>query len=84
MLWVLAYGTRAEDAAQQGMPPARLLYLPTPATGRQRRWVSIFRWRLQPLRQTLERGYLWRRLWLVPKSRPAPPSNLCILYHTGP
>jgi Transposase DDE domain len=84
MLWVLAYGTRAEDAAQQGMPPARLVRPPAPPTGRRRRWVSVFRWGLQALRQTLGRGYLWRRLWLVPEPWPAPPPNLRITYHTGP
>ena len=36
MLWVLAYGTRAEDAAQQDVPPARLVpppSAPPPAAG---------------------------------------------------
>jgi hypothetical protein len=84
MLWGLAYGTRAEDAAQQGVPPARLIRPPAPPTGRRRRWVRIFRRGLQALRQTLGRGYLWRRLGLVPEPWPAPPPNLIITYHTGP
>jgi Transposase DDE domain len=84
MLWVLAYGTRAEDAEQQGVPPARLVRPPAPPTGRRRRRVSVFRRGLQALRQTLGRGYLWRRLWLVPEPWPEPPPNLLITYHTGP
>ena len=84
MLWVLAYGTRAEDAAQQGVPPARLVRPPAPPTGRRRRGVRVFRRGLQALRQTLGRGYLWRRLWLVPEPWPELPPHLLIPYHTGP
>lgn len=84
MLWGLAYGTRAEAAAQQGVPPARLVRPPAPPAGRRRRWVRVFRRGLQALRQTLGRGSLWRRLWLVPEPWPAPPPNLIITYHTGP
>ena len=84
MLWVLAYGTRAEDAAQQGVPPARLVRPLLPRADRGPRWVSIFRRGLQGLRQTLGRGYLWRRLWLVPEPWPEPPPHLIITYHTGP
>jgi len=84
MLWVLAYGTRAEDAAAQGVPPARLRQPPEPRASRRRRLVSVFRRGLQALRQTLGRGYLWRRLWLVPEPWPAPPPGLRITYHSGP
>ena len=84
MLWVLAYGTRAEDAADQGLPPARLVRPPSAPSRRRPRLVSVFRRGLQALRQTLGQGYLWRRLWLVPEPWPAPPPNLRITYHTGP
>jgi len=40
-LWVMAYGTRAEDAESQGLPPARL-HIPSPSQVRKR-VVSIFR-----------------------------------------
>lgn len=84
MLWVLAYGTRAEDAAEQGVPPARLVRPPGPKARQRPRWVSVFRRGVQALRQTLGRGYLWCRLWLVPEPWPAPPPNLMMTYHTGP
>jgi len=42
-LWVLAYGTRAEDAANLGLPPGRLLRPPPHPSWVQRRRVSIFR-----------------------------------------
>jgi Transposase DDE domain len=84
MLWGLAYGTRAEDAAHEGLPPARLVRPPSAPACRRPRLVSVFRRGLQALRQTLGQGYLWRRLWLVPEPWPAPPPNLRITYHTGP
>jgi hypothetical protein len=84
MLWVLAYGTRAEDAVQHGVPPARLVRPRASSPRRWRRPVSVFRRGLQALRQTLGRGYLWRRLWLVPELWPEPPPQLMITYHTGP
>ncbi len=40
-LWVMAYGTRAEDAESQGLSPARL-HIPSPSQVRKR-VVSIFR-----------------------------------------
>lgn len=84
MLWVLAYGSRAEDAEQQGVPPAWLRQpLALPAVYRPRR-VSVFRRGLYWLQQTLGRGYLWRRLWLAPEPWPDPSPQLCITYHTGP
>src|SRR5262245_55330012 len=84
MLWVLAYGTRAEDAAQQGVPPARLVRPLAPLAARVPRPVSVFRRGLQWLRQTMARGYLWRRLWLAPEPWPKPPANLIITYPAGP
>jgi Transposase DDE domain len=86
MLWVLAYGTRVEDAAQQGVPPARLLRPPPlgwwSRARAPRRRVSLFRQGLSWLRVHLLRGRLWRCLWLVPEPWPEPLPQLCILYHT--
>jgi hypothetical protein len=83
-LWVLAYGTRAEDAAQPGVAPAQLVQPTAPPASRRRRGVSVLRRGLQALRQTLGRGYLGRRRWRVPEPWPEPPPNLLITYHTGP
>jgi hypothetical protein len=51
-LWVLAHGTRAEDAARS-VAPARLC-MPPARPGR----LSIFRRGVQPLRHLLMRGRL--------------------------
>jgi hypothetical protein len=67
MLWSLAYGTRAEDAAQQGVPPARLVQPPAVLPRRTPRLVSVVRRGLHWLRYTVARGYLWQRLWLCPE-----------------
>ena len=81
-LWVLAYGTRVEDAAAQGLPPARLRTPPQrPIYGRRK--VSVFQQGLSWLRQQLCRGRLWRRLWLAPEPWPAAPPQLQIIYHVG-
>jgi hypothetical protein len=72
-LWVLAYGTRVEDAAQQGLP---LLQLARPPRG-----VSLFRQGLSWLRVHLLRGRLWRRLWLAPEPWPEPTPQLHISCH---
>jgi Transposase DDE domain len=84
MLWSLAYGTRAEDAAQQGVPPARLMRPLAALPRRTPRLVSVFRRGLHWLRYTIARGYLWQRLWLGPEPWPEPSSPLVITYHTGP
>jgi Transposase DDE domain len=82
-LWVLAHGTRAEDAARLGVAPARLRTPPAapaaPAAGR--RLVSLFRLGLQCLRRLLGRGRLWRRLWLAPEPWPQPPPDLVVHVH---
>jgi Transposase DDE domain len=83
-LWVLAYGTRAEDAEQQGLPPAQLARPPRPAAQEARplhRHVSLFRRGLSWVRVHLFRGRLWRRLWLAPEPWPGPLPHLCIIYH---
>lgn len=79
-LWVLAYGTRAEDAERLQVAPGRLQAppgLPPPAAPRV---CSVFRRGLVWLRRQLLRGALWRRLWLAPEPWPAPPPGLVIHY----
>jgi hypothetical protein len=79
-LWVLAYGTRVEDAAQWGRPPAHLRTAPPPQP-RRPRTVSVFRLGLAWLRQGLGRGRLWQRLWLTPDPWPIPPPTFPIYVH---
>jgi hypothetical protein len=81
-LWVLAHGTRAEDAQRVGVAPACLRTPPAPS-GAERRIVSLFRLGVQCLRRLLGRGRLWRRLWLAPEPWPQPPPNLMVHLH-GP
>jgi hypothetical protein len=80
-LWVLPYGTRVEDAAQQGLPLLQLARSRrAPGRGQQRR-VSLFRQGLSWLRVHLLRGRLWRRLWLAPAPWPEPTPQLHISCH---
>ena len=81
MLWVLAYGTRAEDAANLGLPPGRLLRPPHHPTWVQRRKVSIFRQGRSWLTRQILKGRLWKCLWLEPEPWPALPAQLKIILH---
>ena len=90
-LWVLAYGTRVEDAEALNLIPARLRTPPPPPSPRRRpprpsslfrRGLQVCRW--QVCRWQLLRGRLWRRLWLTPDLWPEPPAELTVLYHGGP
>ena len=86
MVWVLAYGTRAEDAELRGLPPANLRTPPKPlaatsVSAPSKRPVSVFRLGLSRLRQQLPKGRLWGRLWLAPEPWPDPPPGLHITYH---
>ena len=78
-LWVLAYGTRSDDAGAQGLPPAqvRVPRLPAPP---QPRVLSVFQQGLSWLTRQLLRGRLWRRVWLLPEPWPMPPPALQVTY----
>jgi hypothetical protein len=83
MLWTLAVGTRAEDAAALGRPPATLHRpprSPTGADGRPRRF-SVFSRGRAVLHRAVLRGRLWTRLWLAPTPWPDPRPTLAIVYH---
>jgi hypothetical protein len=83
-LWVMAYGTRAEDAELRDLPPARLRTVPKPLLrprATKARAVSVFQQGLTWLREQLHRR-LWHRLWLAPEPWPDPPPGLHITYHT--
>ena len=81
MVWVLADGTRVEEATQADLPPAQG-HTPRPLTYRKRRrWVSVFRLGLSWLRLHLARGRLWCRLWLAPEPWPEGWPQLMVQYH---
>ena len=86
-LWVLAYGTRVEDAFDLGIAPDRLRAPPKflspthrSADSRPRRAVSVLSQGISCLSRLLLRGRLWRRVWLLPEPWPEPPPNLKITY----
>lgn len=86
-VWVMAYGTRVEDADNLAKPPAHLL-TPPPApkahdNRASARLVSVFLTGWSWMQMTLFHGYLWKRLWLVPEPWPSPSTHLTILYHDG-
>ena len=80
MLWVSAYGTRAEDAEARGLPPGRLHTPPQQFIyGRCR--ISILRRGTSWLTRQLLRGRLWQRLWLAPEPWPSIPPQLQLIHH---
>jgi hypothetical protein len=85
-VWVVAVGTRAEDAARWGCPPAQSRTprpLPGPAAASPRP-LSVFRQGLTWLHEQVRQRRLWRVLWLAPEPWPAPPPHLTITYHVQP
>lgn len=82
-VWVMAVGTRMEDAAGVGVPPERLRQPPTLGPVRPRR-VSVFLLGLRRCQQLVARGRLWTRLWLRPEPLPDPPAGLVVTIHTDP
>jgi hypothetical protein len=84
--WVLALGTRAEDAAATGHRPASLLTPPLshphPAsTVAHPRLVSVFARGLAVAHACFRHNYLWRRLWLTPDPWPGDPPHLTVTRH---
>jgi hypothetical protein len=78
-LWVLAYGTRAEDAALASVAPANLRTAPTPPPADHRRTLSVFARGVGQLRwQLLRMRRLWARVWLVPQTWPDPGPDLLV------
>jgi Transposase DDE domain len=83
MIWVLAAGTRVEEALDRAMPPAHLHVPPrstTPPVPRVR-LVSVFAYGLAALAHQVHRGTLWTCLWLTPEAWPKPPPSLQLTYH---
>lgn len=78
-LWVLAYGTRAEDADLAGVPPARLRTPPPPPPPDHVRPLSVFARGVGQLRwQLLRMRRLWSRVWLTPQALPSPGPDLVV------
>lgn len=81
-LWVLAYGTRVEDARRLRRPPGRLrIPPPDTVTFPVRRRVSLFRLGLDALRRHLDRRRLYRSLWFLPEPWPSDPPLLALSFH---
>ncbi len=80
-LWVVATGTRVEDAHALGLAPAQLRTPPPPRA--YQRHVSIFRLGVMWLQRQVLRRRIWQRLWLTPEPWPSPPANVHIIYHAA-
>ena len=83
-LWVVATGTRDEDAERSGRVPANLrVAIPPPPAGP--RTTSLFTRGLLRLRwQLLRVRRLWTRIWLWPEPWPSPPPNLQLTIRPSP
>ena len=77
-LWVVAIGTRVEDAQTVGRDPAHLRLAPPAVPERAPRTQSIFRQGLRWLQHQVGRGRVWTRLWFVPDPWPKPPPDVTI------
>ena len=75
-LWVLAHGTRVEEARLRGLAPGRVRQPPlTPAVAEDRP-LSVFQPGRFQAQRLLHRGYAWARVWLQPLPGPDPPQEL--------
>lgn len=81
-LWVVATGTRAEDAATQRCHPANLHH-PLPPVA-HRRQTSVFLQGVSWLQRQLTRRRLWGRLWLTPDPWPSLPAGITLTIHAPP
>ena len=76
-LWVLAHGTRVEEAYLRGLAPGRVRTPPLqPATVARPRPLSVFQLGLARVQRLLARGHGWARVWLQPLPGPDPPWEL--------
>lgn len=80
--WILAHGTRLEEAEAAGCEPSRLRRS-TQRTPR-RRTTSVFARGMEGMKQRLLRGRLWRRLWLTPEPWPSAIPALRVVVHESP
>jgi hypothetical protein len=81
-LWVLATGTREEDADRLDRDPANLRVATPPPAGVVVRTVSLFARGVSRLRwQLLRQRRLWRRQWLWPDPLPLAPPGVQVVIH---
>jgi len=83
-MWVLAVGTRAEDAEWLSREAADLeLPLDLPALARKvgKRKLSLFRRGMSWFNYQFKQGILWHDLWLRPEPWPAVPPGIKITYY---
>lgn len=78
-IWILAHGTRLEEAELAGCAPSRLRR----STQRFpiRRLISVFRRGMEGLKQRLLRHGVWTRLWLTPEPWATPSASLHVMLH---
>jgi hypothetical protein len=79
--WVMATGTRVEDALERHMLPAQLHVPPRTHQRARRRQYSVFALGLSALTRQLDRGVLWRCIWFRPEPWPTGPPDFPITYH---
>ncbi len=75
-LWVLAYGTRVEEARLRGLAPGRVRRPPLEPAAAEGRPLSLFQLGWCQALRLLHRGYAWARVWLQPLPGPDPPGEL--------
>ena len=75
-LWVLAHGTRVEEARLRGLAPGRVRRPPLEPAAARLRPLSLFQLGWFQAQRLLHRGYGWARVWLQPLPGPDPPAEL--------
>lgn len=80
MLWIMAYGSRLEDAEAQGINPSKMRSAPAHIHIYTRK-LSVFRRGIIGMGQHLLKGRIWRRLWLMPEPWPDASDSLQITYY---
>lgn len=80
MLWIMAYGTRLEDAQTIGVAPCNLRTAPSKVR-MGKRLVSVFTRGINWMGQHILKGRIWSRLWLVPEPWPDDPPSVNVSRH---
>jgi hypothetical protein len=83
-MWVLACGTRAEDAEWLGRAAIDLELpqdLPMPNTGTVKRKLSVFQRGMSWIFHQFKERCLWSKFWLSPEAWPIAPPGLQVTYH---
>lgn len=81
-LWIVATGTRVEDADRLARDPRGLRVVTPPPSAPQPRTTSVFARGLARVRwQLLRVRHLWTQIWLWPDVWPSAPPGLVITVH---